>query len=277
MIDLIKTILALCKFHIGSLNYDKRSCNQPLIIILPAEQLSGIIMTICKVGYTLQSRKFCLQFKSATQKGERSPILEEKTDWVAVMRILVSSLDNNPTDTAMACREASVRLEEWAVCQPGGQPLQLRIRVEMKDRKYYRQDQTKCLWLHFSDIYKTAVMFQAKRKTMMMDLRSLAAAAVVGSIARKEDIESLEVPRDVIPDMKAAFDDHWRVKYLNTSPLKRKISEETRNDLRSKTDCPFCGRRNFKKILTHVMRNEKCHVLYKAQLEFNYVVNNCFW
>ena len=247
-----------------------------IIIILSAEQTSGI-MTICKVGYTLESRKFWLQFKSASQKGERSPVLEEKTDWVAVMRILLASLDNNTTDTSMACKEASARLEEWAVCQPGGEPLQLRIRAEMKDRKYYRQDQQKCLWLHFSDIYRTAVMFTVRRKTQMKDLKSLAAAAVVGSVLRKENIESLEVPRDVVPDMKEAFDDNWRVKYLSTSPLKRKISDETRNDLRAKTECPFCGRRNFKKILTHVMRNEKCHVLYKAQLEFNYVVNNCFW
>ena len=234
-------------------------------------------MTICKVGYTLETRKFSLQFKSASQQGKRSPILEEKTDWVAVMSILLASLENNTTDITMACKEASARLEEWAVCQPGGEPLQLSIRVEMKDLKYYRQDQQKCLWLHFSDIYRTAVMFNVRRKNQMTDLRSLAAAAVVASVARKEDIEKLEVPRDVVPDMKEAFDDHWRVKYINTSPLKRKITEETRNDLRTKTDCPFCGRRNFKKLLSHVMRNEKCHVLYKAQLEFNYVVNNCFW
>ena len=59
-------------------------------------------MTICKVGYSQESKKFFLQFKSASQKGVRSPILEEKTDWVAVMRLLLVSLDNNPTDTAAA-------------------------------------------------------------------------------------------------------------------------------------------------------------------------------
>ena len=264
--------------HIGNLWSDNTSRNVSADHhSLSRTTISQSIMTICKVGYSQESKKFFLQFKSASQKGVRSPILEEKTDWVAVMRLLLVSLDNNPTDTAAACKEASSRLEEWAVCQPGGEPLQLRIRVELQDRKYFRQDQTKSLWLHFSDIYRTAVMFSVRRKTQMTGLRGLAAAAVVGSLVRKEDIESLEVPRDVLPDIREAFEDNWRVKYINTSPLKRKISEETRNDLRAKTDCPFCGRRNFKKILTHVMRNEKCHVLYKAQLEYNYVVNNCFW
>ena len=270
--------MSFTTLHIGSPRYDNISRKIRTDHHSPIRTLiSQFSMTICKVGHTIETRRFSLQFKSASQNGVRSQILEEKTDWVAVMRILLACLDRNSTDTAMACREASARLEEWAVCQPGGEPLQLRIRVEVKDRKYYRQDQHKCLWLHFSDVYRTAVMFSVRRKNQMTELRSLAAAAVVSCVVRKEDIERLEVPRDVIPDMKEAFDDNWRVKYINTSSLKRKISDETRNDLRAKTDCPFCGRRNFKKILNHVMRNEKCHVLYKAQLEYNYVVNNCFW
>ena len=193
------------------------------------------------------------------------------------MLILLESLESHQTDTARVMKTAAVRLEEWAVNQPGGEMLQLRVSVEIKDSKYYRQDQHKCLRLNFSDLHRTSVMFSVRRKTQLSSLRSLAAARVAGCVARKSHLEDLELPRDVLPDMKEAFDDSWRIKRIDTSPLKRKITDQTLDDLRSKSDCPFCGRRNFKKILTHVMRNEKCHLLYKSQLNFNFVANNCFW
>ena len=248
-----------------------------IIILISSSINITITMTICKVGYTLETAKFWLQFKSASQKKVRSHVLEEKTDWRAVMLILLETLESHYTDTAMVMKTASVRLEEWSMNQPGGEMLQLRVSVEIKDGKYYMQDQHKSLCLNFSDLYKTCVMFNVRRKTQMSSLRSLAAATVVDCVVRKGHLRQLEVPRDVLPDMEEAFDDSWRIRRIDTSPLKRKITDQTLDDLRSKSDCPFCGRRNFKKILTHIKRNEKCHLLYKSQLNFNFVANNCFW
>ena len=153
-------------------------------------------MTICKVGYTLETRKFCLQFKSASQKGVRSPILEEKTDWKAVMLILLESLESHQTDTARVMKTAAVRLEEWALNQPGGEMLQLRVSVDIKDSKYYRQDQHKSLRLNFSDLHRTCVMFSVRRKTQLSSLRSLAAARVAGCVARKSHLEELELAKE---------------------------------------------------------------------------------
>ena len=75
--------------HIGSPWYDnisrKISTDHHSPIRTPVSQFS---MTICKVGHTIETRRFSLQFKSASQNGVRSQILEEKTDWVAVMNDL---------------------------------------------------------------------------------------------------------------------------------------------------------------------------------------------
>ena len=234
-------------------------------------------MTICKVGHTMESAKFWLQFQSASQRGVRSAVLEERTDWTAVMEILLQTLQSHHMDLANLSQMAAARLEQWAVDQPGGDLLQLRVSLDIKNRHYYRQDQNKCLWLNFSDLHRTCVVFNVRRKTQMSSLRNLAAAKVAGCVARKGDLDGLEVPRDVTPDMREAFEDSWRVKYINTSPLKRKITDLTLDNLRNMSDCPFCGRRNFKKILSHVMRNENCHLLYKSQLNHNFVLNNCFW
>ena len=91
-----------------------------IIILISSSINITITMTICKVGYTLETAKFWLQFKSASQKKVRSPVLEEKTDWRAVMLILLETLESHYTDTAMVMKTASVRLEEWSMNQPGG-------------------------------------------------------------------------------------------------------------------------------------------------------------
>ena len=96
-------------------------------------------------------------------------------------------------------------------------------------------------------------------------------------MVRKEHFKDLEVPRDVLPDLQEAFDDNWKVKYINTSDKKKKIDELSLNDLRKKKDCPYCGRKNFKKIVTHVVKTSACYSQYRAQLEHNYVINNCYW
>ena len=66
-------------------------------------------------------------------------------------------------------------------------------------------------------------------------------------------------------------------RYIDTTPKKRKVALLASNGLKSRGDCPYCGRANFKRLMSHVMRNSACHVKYKVQLEYEFVQNNCFW
>ena len=73
---------------------------------MPSDPISSAtIMTICKVGYTAHSKTFSIEFKSASQRGVRSRVLEERTDWRAVMEILLASLESHHSDTAEVCIE----------------------------------------------------------------------------------------------------------------------------------------------------------------------------
>ena len=119
--------------------------------------------------------------------------------------------------------------------------------------------------------------FKVKKKQSMLSLRTLSAQKVSACLRVEDHINKLELPRDVLPAIHESYYDEWINKKLDTSAQKRKIQELSLNDLRKKKDCPYCGRKNFKKIVTHVMVNDACHLKYDTQLEYNYVINNCFW
>lgn len=233
--------------------------------------------TATKPGFKLQSKNFIICFKSASQSSKESKLLEEYTDWREVMGVILRTCEAFPNNVKRVQEEAARRLEIWSLTQPGGAALQLKVRIDAMERRYYKQDQNKCFFLRFNDVYKTLVYFSVRRKQRMLDLRTIAAAKVTGCMVKKEHFKELELPRDVLPDLHEAFDDNWRVKYINTSDLKRKIDKLSLDDLRKKKDCPYCGRKNFKKIVTHVMRTDACHTQYSSQLQHNYVINNCFW
>ena len=235
---------------------------------------------ITKKGYQLASASFVLKFVSARQKKLESRVyLEECTNWRGVMVELINVFEKFPRDVAIVEKEAAIKVRDWVLhqSQEGGEALFLDVSVKIIDKIYHKQDRVKFVNLHFNDERRTVLMFEIKKKQKMSMLRTLAAEKISGFIAKKDDIKELEVPRDVIEDLNEAFDDSWRVKYINTDSLKRKVSELTLDDLRKKKDCPYCGRTNFKKIINHVKKNKHCHLKYNTQLEYNYVVNNCYW
>ena len=233
---------------------------------------------ITKKGFQLATSSFSLKFVSARQNMVNSRVyLEEHTNWHGVMLELVNVFERWPRDCAMVEREAAIRIREWVLTQEGGEGLGLDVRVSIKDKLYHKQDRLKLVYLHFNDERKTRLIFEIQKKQKMSMLRTLAAQKISGCISKKDDIKELEVPRDVTVDIEEAFNDSWRVKYLNTASVKRKVAELTLDDLRKKKDCPYCGRKNFKKIISHVKKNEYCNLKYNTQLDYNYVVNNCYW
>ena len=131
-------------------------------------------MTITPVGYKIASKNFIIKLRSARQNSKDSEILEEKTDWTEVMNILLNTLEDHPTNIKSFNKEASMRLDEWAQTQTGGYDLKLRARA-MIYKDYWRQENKKDIFLSFNDQNNTSVVFRAKKKQLMMSLRTLSA------------------------------------------------------------------------------------------------------
>ena len=188
-----------------------------------------------------------------------SPVFQQQI--TGIMMELINTFEKWPKDIAMVKKEARVKIREWLRQQIlihafMINPLHLMIMldsvmIKVKDPDRGGRVKTVCIHLHSG-----MLMFEIKKKQKMPLLRTLAAEKISGFISKKDDIKELEVPRDVLDDLQEAFDDSWRVKYINTDSMKRKVSELTLDDLRKKKNCPYCGRTSFKKIINHVKKNK---------------------
>ena len=71
------------------------------------------------------------------QCGVSSRLLEYETDWYEVMEIILSRLQDEQEDKERFEVIASRDLEYWAKMQPGGDSLNLKIRVMLEEKRYF--------------------------------------------------------------------------------------------------------------------------------------------
>ena len=218
-----------------------------------------------KPGFEMESQMFSLKFMSASQQGQLSHLLEYETDWKEMMQIMLTSLDTFPTNKTEVEKLGSLKLEEWALTQEGGDELELKVGVIISEKKYNQSDSLKCLRLIFNDLFKTVVLFNVRRKKVMKTLKMLAADVISSSLVQVEDIYKLEIPGTLYKDVETAYADSWRERYINTNHKKRKVGQFTVDNLKNMRDCPYCGRANFKRLISHITRNNACHRKYKMQ------------
>ena len=230
-----------------------------------------------KPGFQMESSMFSIKFLWARQEEQVSYLLEQETDWEEVMKILLNSLDSFPTNITEVELLSSNKLEEWALTQEGGDELELKVNVKISEKNYYQTDSIKHLRLIFNDLFKTVVLFEVRKKQVMKTLRMLSAEMVSSMMNTVKEVSTLEIPTTLYTDIQTAYKDNWRVRSIDTSHKKRKVAEVASNRLKTMRDCPYCGRANFKRLLSHILRNSDCHLQYKVQLEYDFVQNSCFW
>ena len=137
---------------------------------------------------------------------------------------------------------ASKDLENWALIQPGGDTLNLKIKVEMEEKLYLRQilasttvvkpvnpttrqlGSMKAIKLTFSDKYTTQVVFHIKRKKpkKVGSLRQLSALVASDSLKSLGEAAKMAedgfLPGHLVPDLEAAWTNCWtqRLVFIDT-------------------------------------------------------------
>ena len=133
---------------------------------------------------------------------------------------------------------ASRDLENWALIQPGGDTLMLKIKVEMEEKLYLRQilanstvvkpinpttrqlGSMKAIKLTFSDRYSTQVVFHAKKKKAKKvgSLRQLAALVASDSLRSLGEAGKLAqegvLPAHLVQDLEAAWTNCWTQRFV---------------------------------------------------------------
>merc|ERR1712112_525755 len=181
-------------------------------------------------GFMMQSQNFVLKFITGLQKGVVSKLLEMETDWFDMMEIMLSRLEDEPTNQERFEDICSKDLEHWALLQPGGDTLNLQIKVELEEHLYRKVPANsrnlqqhppkdghlgtrKAVRLTFNDRFTTQVIFHVRKKRALQSLKELAAVAVVdlNSVpdAGKELAEEGLLPFTLVPDLDDAFSNCW--------------------------------------------------------------------
>ena len=178
----------------------------------------------------MQSQNFVLKFITGLQKGVVSKLLEMETDWFDMMEIMLSRLEDEPTNQERFEDISARDLEHWALLQPGGDTLNLEIKVELEENLYRKvpsnprnmQQQPpktghlgtrKAVKLTFNDRFTTQVIFHVRKKRALQSLKELAAIAVADlhSVpnAGKELADEGLLPPTLVPDLESAFSNCW--------------------------------------------------------------------
>ena len=154
-------------------------------------------------GFLMQSENFFLKFITGLQCGVSSKLLEYETDWYEVMEIILSRLQDEPENKDRFEVIASRDLEYWARVQPGGEALNLKIRVLLEEKRYFQppSGSRKTLRLIFNDRFSTQVLFHVRKKQLLRSLKDLASVAVSDQICTESQIQELwsELPQVLLP------------------------------------------------------------------------------
>lgn len=171
-------------------------------------------------GFLMQSENFFLKFITGLQCGVSSKLLEYETDWYEVMEIILSRLQDEPDNKERFEIIASRDLEYWARVQPGGEALNLKIRVLLEEKRYFQppSGSRKTLRLIFNDRFSTQVLFHVRKKQLLRSLKDLAAVAVADQICAESQINELscELPQVLLPTVRKAFNNCWTARHFRT-------------------------------------------------------------
>ena len=136
------------------------------------------------------------------------------------MEIILSRLQDEPEDKERFEVIASRDLEYWAKMQPGGDSLNLKIRVMLEEKRYFEPPagSRKALRLVFNDRFSTQVLFHVRKKVLMRSLLEIAAVSVADLVAGEETLPQLraELPGHLIPEVRRALHNCWTPRFFRT-------------------------------------------------------------
>ena len=175
-------------------------------------------------GFTMQSENFFLKFITGLQCGVSSKLLEYETDWYEVMEIILSRLQDEQENKEKFENIASRDLETWAKMQPGGDSLNLKIRVSLEEKRYFEPPagSRKALRLIFNDRFSTQVLFHVRKKMFLRSLREISAVSVADSVFNEDTFDRLdtELPRHLIAEVRRAYHNCWTPRFFRSNVVR---------------------------------------------------------
>ena len=160
-------------------------------------------------GSVEHSEHFELTFVSGTQRAPSGVLYNVREIDRDVMRVFLAELENDPD----ALFRIELRLQgaiwAWAGGCPGFELLGISVTLDEGCCPLLPHGMRKGINFSFYDTWSTALRFCVRKKVQLTSLLDLAATAVAGCLSLESDCDYLEVPLDLIPDIRRVFRGRW--------------------------------------------------------------------
>ena len=160
-------------------------------------------------GSVSYSKHFELTFVSGTQKTYEGDFYDVRRINSTLMKVIIAELEYDP-DTLCSIEQ---RLQHAVWYWAGGNPSYGLLRISITLDEGYCSLLPHGVWkgvnITSNDIYSTALRFCVRKKVQLKSLMELSSIVVAGCLLVESDCNLLEVPRDLIPDIRSGFQSCW--------------------------------------------------------------------
>ena len=162
-----------------------------------------------ETGFVSYSKHFELTFVSGTQKTHLGDFCNVRRINCELMGVILAELEHDP-DTL---RSIEQRLQHAVWYWAGGNPSYGLLRISITLDEGYCSLLPHGVWkgvnITSNDIYSTALRFCVRKKVQLKSLLELTSIVVAGCLLVELGCNLLEVPRDLLADIRRGFQSRW--------------------------------------------------------------------
>ena len=168
---------------------------------LTMEQVDRLI----EPGSVSYSKHFELTFVSGTQRTHFGDFCNVRRINCEVMRVIIAELEYDPDTFCSIEQRLQSSIWFWSGVNPGHELQSINVTLDEGCCSLLPHGMWKGVDISFNDSYPTVLRFCVRKKVQLKSLMELSSIVVARCLLVESDCNLLEVPRDLIPDIRRGF------------------------------------------------------------------------
>ena len=162
-----------------------------------------------ELGSVTYSEHFELTFVSGTQKTHLGDFCNVRRIDCELMGVILAELEHDPDTLHSFEQRLQSSIWFWSEVNPGHELQSINVTLDEGCCSLLPHGMWKGVNITFNDTYSTMLRFCVRKKVQLKSLLELTSIAVAGCLLVESDCNLLEVPRDLLPDIRSGFQSRW--------------------------------------------------------------------
>ena len=164
---------------------------------------------LIETGSVSYSKHFELTFVSGTEKTHLGDFYDVRRINSAFMWKILAELEHDPDNLCSIEQRLQSSIWCWIGGNPGYELPSIKVTLDEGYCSLLPHGVWKGVNISFNDSYPTVLRFCVRKKVQLKSLMELSSIVVAGCLLVESDCNLLEVPRDLIPDIRSGFQSRW--------------------------------------------------------------------